>query len=115
MATRPWKEIKNKHMSPERQARVKERVEREMLAMTLAELRQQIAGLTQVQVAQILDTTQGAISQLEHREEMLLGNLADYVKALGGKLELVAWFPDGREVRISQFDEVKEKILASAS
>jgi DNA-directed RNA polymerase specialized sigma subunit len=51
-------------------------------------------GLTQVQVAGRLGISQGNVSQLEHRTELYLSTLREYVEALGGHLELVAVFPD---------------------
>jgi hypothetical protein len=37
---------------------------------------------------------QDTISRLEKRSDMLLSTLRRYVEAMGGKLELVAQFPD---------------------
>ena len=88
--------------------------ERELLAMSLRELRT-AEGLTQVEVAKRLDSTQGAISQLEQREDSLLSSLRAYLQATGGELELVVTFDDGRKpVRISQFDQVREKLQATS-
>ena len=100
MKTRAWKDIKDEHLSPEAQAEVKGRVDREILEMNLGELRKRRAGLTQVQVADLLGVTQAAISQLEKREDALLSNLAEYVKALGGELELVVHFENHEDVRV---------------
>jgi transcriptional regulator with XRE-family HTH domain len=110
MAVKRWKDIKSK-LPAERQARIADRARREALAMDLAELRRGVVGLTQVEVAELMDVTQGYLSQLERREDMLLSTLAEYVKALGGTLELCARFPDGRTVRITQFEGVKEQLL----
>lgn len=110
MKTGRWKDLKNETMSPERQARSKDRVDRLELEMNLAELRKGVAGLNQTELAELLGVSQSAISQIERREDALLSNLAEYVKALGGTLELVAHFEDGKDVRIIQFDEVKEQL-----
>jgi DNA-binding transcriptional regulator YiaG len=108
--TKTWKEIRDKKLSKEARDRVADRVERELLEMDLVELRKRIAGLTQVEVAELLDTTQSHLSQLERRDDMLLSSLADLVHALGGELELRARFPDGRIVRITQFQGVREQL-----
>ena len=50
-----------------------------------------------------MEITQGAISQLEQREDVLLSNLAAYIGALGSTLELVARFPKAA-VRVTQFE-----------
>jgi hypothetical protein len=56
--------------------------------------------------------TQGAISQLERRHDVLLSKLAEYIHALGGRLELVARFPDA-DVRITQFDSENDRAAAN--
>ena len=62
--------------------------------------------MTQVKVAEVLGVNQGEISKIEHRTDIYISTLADYVEALGGKLEIRAVFPD-REMRISQFEELQ--------
>jgi DNA-binding XRE family transcriptional regulator len=64
-------------------------------ALNLAELRQH-RNVTQVQVADALGISQGNVSQLEHRTELYLSTLREYVEALGGHLELAAVFPEER-------------------
>jgi transcriptional regulator with XRE-family HTH domain len=104
---RPFKELRD-CMSPEARARVDRRVRETLLEMSLQELRQRVSGVTQTELADLMKVTQGAISQLEKRHDVLLSNLAEYVRALGGKLELIARFPD-TDVRITQFDPDKKK------
>ena len=62
------------------------------LATELAEVREQL-GVTQVQVAEKLKTTQPNVSRIEHVEDIHLSTLVQYVKALGGKLLLEMVFP----------------------
>jgi len=62
-------------------------------ALALAELRES-CGKTQTQVAQTLDVSQPSISQVEHKEDLYVSTLRDYVEALGGRLEITAVFPD---------------------
>lgn len=80
----------------------RERVEaRAMELATLKDLRQ--ASLqTQEQLAAVLGVGQDTISRLERRSDMLLSTLRQYVESMGGKLELVAQFPDRPPVVISQ-------------
>ena len=85
-----------------------------LLEMSLQELRQKVSGKTQVELAELLDVTQGAISQLEGRHDVLVSKLAKYVRALGGDLELVARFPDA-DVRITQFDGNDEEAAAAGT
>jgi len=99
---RPFKELWNR-MSPEARARVDRRVRATLLEMSLQEIRQRVTGITQTELAELMEVTQGAISQLERRHDVLLSKLASYVHALGGELQLIARFPDG-DVRITQFE-----------
>lgn len=57
---------------------------------------------TQVELAETLHVGQESISRLEKRSDMLLSTLRSYVEAMGGKLELVARFPDRPPVVIEQ-------------
>jgi transcriptional regulator with XRE-family HTH domain len=108
---RPFKELRDR-MSPKARERVDRRVRKTLLEMSLQELRQRVTGVTQTELAELLKVTQGAISQLENRDDVLLSKLADYIHALGGQLELIARFPDA-EVRISNFDGEKTRPAAS--
>lgn len=60
---------------------------------TLKDLRQAVEQ-TQQDLAATLGVGQDAISRLEKRSDMLLSTLRRYIEAMGGKLELVAQFPD---------------------
>jgi transcriptional regulator with XRE-family HTH domain len=60
---------------------------------TLKDLRQ-AAQQTQEQLAATLGVGQDTISRLERRSDMLLSTLRHYVESMGGKLELVAQFPN---------------------
>ena len=74
----------------ERQQRVEARA---MELATLKDLRL-AAQQTQEQLAATLGVGQATISRLEKRSDMLLSTLRHYVESMGGKLELVAQFPN---------------------
>ena len=74
----------------ERQQRVQARA---MELATLKDLRL-AAQQTQEQLAATLGVGQDTISRLEKRSDMLLSTLRHYVESMGGKLELVAQFPN---------------------
>ena len=63
--------------------------------MALAELRRNF-GVTQEQLASVLNIQQAAVSKIESRDDVLLSTLATYVRALGGELEVMARF--GKQV-----------------
>lgn len=93
-------------MSPERQARVRERTAQMLAALPLAELRQ-ARELTQAQLAEMMQTDQGNLSKLERQTDMYVSTLRRYVEAMGGTLEIVARFPEGA-VEISQFSALAD-------
>lgn len=74
----------------ERQKRVEARA---MELATLKDLRHAVEQ-TQAQMAAALGVRQDTISRLEKRSDMLLSTMRHYVESMGGKLELVAKFPD---------------------
>lgn len=51
-------------------------------------------GLSQSEIAQRLQINQGAVSRLERRGDMLVGTLRNLISAMGGRLKLIAEFPD---------------------
>ena len=61
--------------------------------MTLRDLRK-ARELTQARVAEQLGITQDGVSRLEKRSDLLLSTLRKSVEAMGGRLSLVAEFPD---------------------
>lgn len=60
--------------------------------------------MSQLQLGEVLGVHQSEISRIEHRADICVSTLVEYVEALGGHLEIRAVFPD-REVRISQSEE----------
>lgn len=73
---------------------------------TLRELRL-AAARTQQDLAAALGVGQDAISRLEKRSDMLLSTLRHYVEGMGGKLELVAQFPNRPPVAIDRLGPTK--------
>ena len=69
--------------------------------MPLHELRR-ARELTQRAMARILKVNQPAVSKLEQRADVYVSSLRSYIEAVGGKLKIVADFPDG-EVAITNF------------
>lgn len=89
-------------MSPEAQSRSAARAEAMLVEMQLQELRK-TRQVTQVEVAKAMNVEQAAVSKLEHREDMYVSTLREYVKALGGELKLVASFPDA-DIQVHPFE-----------
>ena len=49
-------------------------------------------------MAEVLGIGQDSVSRLEQRSDLLISTLRGYVEALGGRLSLVAEFPDKEPV-----------------
>lgn len=105
---RKFSELKDKVLADEAgRARV-EAYKAELLAeLSLAEIRR-ARQVTQGEVAAALSTTQSGISRLEHQTDLYISTLKKYIEAVGGKLQIVAEFPDVR-VPISTFAELIEQ------
>ncbi|MEY2403007.1 MAG: Helix-turn-helix domain [Acidimicrobiaceae bacterium] len=56
--------------------------------------------MSQAELAGRLEVTQGAISKLEHADDVRLSTLRQYLEVLGARLELVAVFDDEGERRV---------------
>ena len=105
MPTRNFRELMDA-MPAHRRHKIAERVRETIAAMPLEELRR-ARQMTQAKLAQSLGVNQGEVSKIEHRTDLYLSTLSEYVEALGGRLEIRAVFTD-REVRITQFEELAE-------
>jgi transcriptional regulator with XRE-family HTH domain len=87
--------------------------EQTLAAMPLDALRD-AKQLTQSQMAQLLKISQGAVSKVERRNDMFISTLRNYVRAIGGDLQIRAVFPDG-DVLIDQFKDVDPPQVVAAS
>jgi transcriptional regulator with XRE-family HTH domain len=79
-----------------RRAKIEQRA---MELATLKDLRQAVEK-TQEDLAAVLGVGQDTISRLEQRSDMLLSTLKRYVEGMGGKLQLIAEFPNRPPVEI---------------
>ena len=68
--------------------------------MSLQDLRKALKR-TQVRVAKELGIKQENVSRIEKRTDLLISTLSGYVEAMGGKLRLVAEFPDRPPVALT--------------
>lgn len=98
-----------KNLTLERRDRVKIKA-KEILEeeMTLRDLRS-IQHLTQARLAELLGVEQDSISRMERRADMLLSTMTSYVEAMGGKLSLIAEFPNRRPYTVKLSDLTGQK------
>jgi len=81
-------------------ARTAQLIEEEL---TLRDLRR-AEKLTQERMAELMGVEQENVSRLERRADLLLSTLSSYVAAMGGKLRLVAEFPNRKPIAIALGD-----------
>jgi transcriptional regulator with XRE-family HTH domain len=91
-------------MPADSRARVEARAARLIAEYALGELREARA-MTQARLAEILGKDQSVISRLEKRTDMYVSTLAEFIRAMGGELEIRAVFPEG-SVKISKFGDI---------
>ena len=92
-------------MSPEAQARSSAHTGAMLLEMGLQELRKS-RHMTQVELATVLKIDQAAVSKTEGRPDMYVSTLREYIRAMGGDLQLVAKFPDA-EIKLNGLEEAR--------
>lgn len=103
---RPFAEL-TKDWPPERRQRVKEEANALLHEMRLHELRR-ARELTQQELAERLNVNQPAVAKMEQRADVYVSSLRHYIEAVGGRLKVVAEFPEG-EVAITNFSEVGQE------
>ncbi len=102
---KPFRVLRER-MSPEARARADAKAQAMMKEMPLAGLRQ-ARKLSQEQIAATLHVGQASVSKLERQTDMYLSTLRNFLKAMGGDLEITARFADGA-VRITLFEDLDE-------
>jgi hypothetical protein len=58
-------------------------------------------------LAKTLKVNQPAVAKLEQRADVYVSSLRSYIEAVGGRLKIVAEFPEG-EVAITNFSQIGE-------
>jgi hypothetical protein len=100
---------------PARQRKIKRRAA-ELIAeeFTLRDLRR-AKQITQEEVAQRLSGRQVYVSRLERRADMKLSTLREYVRALGGDLQLMVTFPGDLPVRLRDIGTMSARKARNAT
>jgi DNA-binding transcriptional regulator YiaG len=88
-------------MTPESRTEAEQLFRQHLKEMPLYELRK-AQQLSQESLAKALNINQAAVSKMERRTDMYISTLRDYIRAMGGELEIIATFPEG-QVKIDNF------------
>ena len=100
-----WDEVRNRLVPADQEYAIADGVRALREAISLSELRADY-GVTQVELAGRLGKSQGNISGFEHRGDVYVSSLREYVEALGGRLEVTAVFDDERRpITIGKTDD----------
>lgn len=115
MTTHKWEDVERDLFPDDDDSKVRAvetRLRDEVRAHKLAEIRR-ARHLTQQQIAAELGVSKARVSQIEHGQcnRAAIHGLADYVAALGGRLELIADFGDERIVIAGERPESTTKRL----
>ena len=95
---KPFNQLRKK-MSKASKKRAEIKAEKLLREMPLSTLRRALE-ISQMELAEMLDSAQPHISKLERQRDMHISTLRNYIEALGGQLELKAKFPKNKEVKI---------------
>lgn len=93
-------------MSPERRAHNAAKTQELLGQMLLHELRQ-ARHQSQKDLSERLQVQPLAIAEMERRTDIYVSNLRRFIEDMGGRLEIVAHFPDG-SVTINNFGDVED-------
>lgn len=100
------RKIEDSHnkLTPESKDWVESQAKREEQTMALAEIRK-ARKMTQTQLANTLNIKQPSVADMEKRTDMYVSTLRSLIEGMGGKLEIIARFPEGN-VHIKNFSGI---------
>jgi len=95
-----------KKVSPARREKIEARA-KDLVAehMTLQDVRKAL-NFTQKDLSKHLKIGQDSVSRMEKRTDLLISTLRNYIKAMGGELQLIAHFPDRPPVELAGIAEL---------
>jgi len=100
---RTYRQIKQE-FSPEMQQEINAGADKIRSGLKIISAVRQAAGLTQEELAILLDVRQSYISQVEGRENITLSTLIGAIVAMGGSVDLQVNFPEKPSVQFSQIE-----------
>jgi transcriptional regulator with XRE-family HTH domain len=104
---KPFRQLRNR-MSEEAREKVDSRAKKLIEEVKAIKRLREIRGLTQTDLAQVLQTSQANVSKIERQTDLYLSTLRKYIQGIGGDLEIHVRFPEGHYV-IDWFQEQEEQ------
>lgn len=89
-------------LPPDQQASIKNRAQTILLETSLQELRKNL-GISQAELARLLQVSQASVSKQERQTDMQVSTLCHIIEAMGGELKLTASIPGKGEFSLNQF------------
>ena len=96
-----WRPDLGPDWTPEDEAEVERIVAELRRARPVVRQLRQALDLSQAEAAKILETTQSNVSKIEAKTDPTLSVLRRLIESRGGRLEVRAVLPDGREIPLS--------------
>jgi hypothetical protein len=93
-------------LPPHRRAKVDRHAERIMRRVRGLDTLREARALTQASLARRLRKQQPAISRIEKQSDMYVSTLRRYVRACGGRLDLVVRMPDGTHFTVERLGAI---------
>jgi DNA-binding XRE family transcriptional regulator len=102
---RSYQEIRQE-FPPEMQQEISVGAARIRRGLKILSVVRQAAGLTQEELAELMDVGQSYISQVESRDNITLGTLISTIAAMGGSIDLTVNFPEKPPVQFPRIEAV---------
>ncbi|RJP33418.1 MAG: helix-turn-helix domain-containing protein [Candidatus Omnitrophota bacterium] len=102
--TKPYKNLRERMSST---AKEKATAKAQIMIKNIDALKElrEARKYSQVRLAEVLNTSQANVSKIERRTDIYISTLRGFIEGMGGKLEILASFPDGK-IRIEQFQDL---------
>ncbi len=100
---RPYQELRDRHFTPEEQAKHEAEGRKIVREVTLREMRKLMAQFTQAELAEMLGVSQAQVCKFEKGGDILVSRLRLFVEAMGGELRVQARLEDGEWVTLEDY------------
>lgn len=96
---------KRRQFSPEAKVRIDEGAEKIKMELRIIRAIREASGMSQEELASMLDVGQSYISRLERRNNVTLATLTEIARALGGSLEITFRLPRHEPIKFTGLEK----------